>query len=59
MIDLLGAAEHPAPDDALHLPTPIASIDGRPATPELWAATVLAGRATTGATVDRSGVTGR
>lgn len=59
VIDLLGASEHPAPDDALHLPTPIASIDGRPATPELWAATVLAGRATTGATVDRSGVTGR
>ena len=59
VIDLLGASEHPAPDDALQLPTPIASIDGRPATPELWAATVLAGRATTGATVDRSGVTGR
>lgn len=59
VIDLLGASEHPAPDDALHLPTPIASIDGRPATPELWAATVLASRATTGATVDRSGVTGR
>ena len=59
VIDLLGAAEHPAPDDALQLPTPVASIDGRPATPELWAATVLAGRATSGATVDRSGVTGR
>lgn len=59
VIDLLGAAEHPAPDDALDLPTPIATIDGRPATAELWAATVLAGRATNGATVDRSGAIGR
>ena len=54
------APRHPGEEG--HTPTldtPIASIDGRPATPELWAATVLAGRATTGATVDRSGVTGR
>jgi len=42
VIDLLGAALHPDPALALGAPAPIGTIDGRAATPEMWAATVLA-----------------
>ena len=44
VIDLLGAAEHPDPTAALDATAPIGTIDGRAATPEMWAATVLAAR---------------
>lgn len=59
VIDLLGTTSHPSPADALDLPTPVGSLDGRPATPELWAATVLASPSVSAPTVDRSGVIGR
>lgn len=56
-IDLLDANLQPEPELAIGLSAPIATIDGRPASPEMWAATVLAsGR---GAAIDRSSRRGR
>jgi len=44
VIDLLEASVHEGPEEILEMGIPIATIDGRPATAELWAATVLASR---------------
>lgn len=42
VVDLVAAADVPDPAAALVIDTPIGTIDGRAATPEMWAATVLA-----------------
>ncbi len=56
-IDLLDANLHPEPELAIGLSAPIATIDGRPASPEMWAATIIAsGR---GVAIDRSSRSGR
>ena len=60
VIDLLDATDHHDPSEALGLAGPVATLDGRPATAELWAATVLSAvLSARAATVDRSGVIGR
>ncbi|MFN8051674.1 MAG: hypothetical protein U0Q22_09575 [Acidimicrobiales bacterium] len=53
VVDLLNAASHPEAASVIELGTPVATIDGRPATPEMWAATVLAGHLRETSTVDR------
>ena len=59
VIDLLNTSSSDAPEAALELGTPVATIDGRPATAEMWAATVLAARLRATSTVDRFAMSGR
>lgn len=57
-IDLL-AVDAAEPADALGLGVPVATLDGRPATPELWAAATLAAQLREAAMVDLSAGIGR
>ena len=58
-VDLTDASGCEAPDEALQVGVPIASIDGHPASPALWAATVLAAHHRSDTTVDRNSVATR
>lgn len=62
-LDLLDVTAHPSPTDALVLPTPVGTLDGRPASADLWAATYLAaalrGDGSGIPTIDRSAAVAR
>lgn len=53
-VDLVDATSCPRPEAMLDLGVPVATIDGRRAGPEMWAATVLASNHRAAGTVDRS-----
>ena len=53
-LDLMNVTDCPNPEHSLDLGIPIVTIDGRPATPEMWAATVLAAHHRSDSMVDHA-----
>ena len=50
----MNVTDCPNPEHSLDLGIPIVTIDGRPATPEMWAATVLAAHHRSDSMVDHA-----